>query len=534
MSAVLDHLNKALDAHRRGDLVKARAGYRRVLDKDPRNADAAYLIGLLNLQEGKLAQAFTHLRRAAELDPLRADAFYSLGKAHELSREWPAAEAHYRRALELNPGYRDAWLGLGIALRGRDAHESAENVAGEALKRFPDSPDFLVNRGSARVHQGKLDDALADFERAARLKPDFPEAHFNLGRLHRERGALDHAIAAYRRALELRPGWVEVEWNLGVALLMTGNFADGWRLHEARNNLPAGRVRAYLRDPQHQAKLWTGQPLDGQTVLVRWEQGFGDVIQFARFLPDLKARGAGRVILECQPSLLRLLDGCKGADQVIAGEENSDPDVAHDRMIPIMSLPYRLGIAPDDLPRHVPYLQVDAAEVERWRNRLGSFDGLTVGLVWQGNPAPDGLTTRSSRRAVPLELFKPLADMPGVRLVSLQKGHGIEQLAAAAWARDIPDLGAEVSDFADTGALVSALDLLLTIDTSINHVAGGLGRPVWMLCPFAPDWRWQLGRADSPWYPNLRLFRQTVPGEWAGPMAAVNEALRDRLSSSRP
>lgn len=534
MSAVLQNLNKAVEAHRAGDLAKARSGYRRVLEKDPRNADAAYLLGLLCLQEGRMAQAFTHLRRAAELDPMRADAFYSLGKAHELSKEWPMAEACYRRALDLQPDYRDAWLGLGLALQNRGDHAAAERTAAEALRHLPDHPEFLVNRGSARVHQGKLDEALADFQRAVALRPDFAEAHFNLGRLRRERGEMAAAIAAYRRALELRPGWVEVEWNLGVALLMGEDFAEGWKLHEARQKLPGSRVRPCLRDPKHQTRLWQGEPLNGQTILVRWEQGFGDVVQFARFLPDLKARGAGRVILECQPALRRLLDGCKGADAVIAGEENADVSIPHDFFVPIMSLPYRLGSTPADLPRHVPFLSVDSAEVERWKRRIGPFDGLTVGIVWQGNPGPDDRTTRSSRRAVPLSLFKPLADLPGVRLVSLQKGHGVEQLAEADWTREIPDLGSELGDFADTGALAAAVDLLVSIDTSINHVAGGLGRTVWMFCPYAPDWRWQLGRTDSPWYPSLTLFRQTVPGDWSGPLAAVTEALRKRISSFRP
>jgi hypothetical protein len=317
------------------------------------------------------------------------------------------------------------------------------------------------------------------------LAPDYAEAHVNraLTRLH---------VGDWQR------GWQEFEWR--------------WRTADA---LPRGLAQPW----------WRGEPLAGRTILLYAEQGLGDTIQFIRFAPIVKRRG-GTVVVECQQPLVRLLEGCAGVDRLV-GQGDALP--AFDVQAPLLSLPGILKTSPETIPADVPYLSVRPAAVQAWRERLKEIDGFRIGIAWQGNPAVRGDRLRS----IALGHFAALAEIPGVRLVSLQKGPGAEQLEAAGGRFRITELGSRLQDFADTAAVMNSLDLVITSDTGPAHLAGALGVPVWVALSLAPDWRWSSGRSDSPWYPTMRLFRQKEWGNWQAVFEEIKKSLCELVSSSR-
>ena len=297
-----------------------------------------------------------------------------------------------------------------------------------------------------------------------------------------------------------------------------GRFEQGWPGYEWR-----WKCKEFGSLPPFQPPLWDGSSLDGRTILVHAEQGLGDTLQFIRYVPSLHQRG-GRVILMCQPPLVRLLTRSPGIERLLA---HGDPVPEFDVHTPLLSLPRLLGTTLESVPADVPYLEAEPQLVEAWRHRLGSYPGFKVGIVWQGNPK-----FRLDRlRSIPLAQFAPLARVPGVHLFSLQKGPGAEQLAAVTDRFPVTDLGRRLDDFMDTAAVLKNLDLVISVDTAIAHLAGALGIPVWVALPFAPDWRWLMGREDSPWYPTMRLFRQTRPGQWEDVFHHIAEALQRRLAA---
>jgi hypothetical protein len=277
--------------------------------------------------------------------------------------------------------------------------------------------------------------------------------------------------------------------------------------------------------PPSQAPLWDGSPLEGRTILVRVEQGLGDTLQFIRYLPLVQRRG-GRVILVCQPALVGLLTGSRGLgiERLLA---QGDPLPEYDLHVSLLSLPGLLGTTLENVPADVPYLEAEPQPVEAWRQRLGSYRGFKIGIVWQGNPDHRMDRFRSTR----LAQFAPLARVPGVHLFSLQKGPGAEQLAALTDRFPVTDLGSGLDDFRDTAAVLKNLDLVVSVDTSVAHLAGALGIPVWVALHFPAEWRWLTGREDSPWYPTMRLFRQTSPGQWEDVFRRIAEALRPRMAA---
>ena len=338
-------------------------------------------------------------------------------------------------------------------------------------------------------------------------------------------GHLGHyaeAAASYRRALQLRPSYADARANLGLALLALGDYAQGWTEYEWRTDLP--RMARSFAQPR-----WQGEAFAGRTLLVHAEQGLGDTLQFIRFAPLVKQLG-GTVLLECPGSLVRVLECCAGVDRIVA---SGDPLPHFDIRASVMSLPGILKITLDTLPASVPYLSANAAGVQAWQQELSSYPEFKVGIVWQGNPGTLHPEWRAwdQRRSIPLASFEPLARLPGVRIFSLQKGDGTEQLAerrgqetrAERWG--IVELGDRLNDFTDTAAVMMNLDLIISADTSPVHLAGALGRPAWVALPHTGCWRWLVERPDSPWYPTLRLFRQPRPGAWAEVFAQMRDEL---------
>ena len=501
-----------------GRLDEAMASYQQVLRLKPDDPEAHNNLGLVLAKQDKLDEAVARYQQALRLKPNYPEAHNNLGLVLAKQDKLDEAVARYQQALRLKPDYLDAHLNLGIVLAKQDKLDEAVASFQQTRRLKPDSPDAHYNLGIVLEKQDKLDEAMARYQQALRLKPDYPDAHNNLGIVLGKQGRLDEAVACYQQALRLKPDYPEAHWNRSLAWLLMGRFEQGWAGYEWR-----WKCKEFGSLPPFHPPLWDGSPLDGRTILVHAEQGLGDTLQFIRYVPMVHQRG-GRVILVCQPPLIRLLTRSPGIERLLV---HGDPLPEFDVHTPLLSLPRLLGTTLESVPADVPYLDAEPQLVAAWRQRLGSYPGFKVGIVWQGNPK-----FRLDRlRSAPLTEFAPLARVPGVHLFSLQKGPGAEQLAPLTDRFPVTDLGSNLDDFVDAAAVLKNLDLVISVDTAIAHLAGALGIPVWVALPFAPDWRWLMGREDSPWYPTMRLFRQTRPGQWEDVFHHIAEALQRRLAA---
>ncbi len=587
-------LAEGMAHHSAGRLAEAEAAYRRVLDASTGHPDALHLLGVIALQVnkpaaaveligqairanprsvvyhsnlgsalrrlGRLDEALAACRRALELDASFADGYNNLANVL-LDKQLHAETADalrrllsYRPALteqrlmlarvlildgrpaeavealeallRLAPGSADAHVNLGVALRKLGRNDEAIATYRRGLELAPGNAALLSNLGSALDQQGRSVEAVDCYRQAIDHQPGFVDAHVNLSVSLRDLNRLDEAAAAAREAIRLKPDSAEAHTNLGHARLLQGDLPEGFAEYEWRFRI------ADFPSPTRSFPVpaWDGGPLDGLTLLVHDEQGVGDGINFLRYIPLLRERGA-RVIVECNTQLLRLFQSAPDVDTVVG---RFAPLPAFDRHVSLLSVPHLMGTRLETVPAAVPYLRAEPELLARWAARLGpSGDGnpgdfprdcprdCRIGLVWAGSPGH-----RNDRnRSLALAALAPLGRVPGVRFYSVQKGPAAAQLATPVPGLAITDLSGEIGDFADTAAIVSHLDLVITVDTSVAHLAGALGRPVWVLLPFAPDWRWLMDREDSPWYPTMRLFRQPAPGAWDPVVARVAEAL---------
>jgi tetratricopeptide (TPR) repeat protein len=420
------------------------------------------------------------------------------------------AEMLYRQILAADPKHAPAMQMLGLLAQQCGHIDDAIELLRQSAGLQP-TPEASYNLGLLLVQNDEIEEAIGFFHNAVALRPNFVEAITNLGNALAELNRTDEAIALFERALAIRPDFAQARWNLSLAHLIKGDYAAGWNDYEAR--WAVNRLTPGDGCPQ---PLWDGSDLKGRTILLRAEQGLGDTIQFVRFAPTLAARG-GRVIVQCPPALVRLLRTCPAVEQVVGNDQLA---LECDVQCPMMSVARVLRATPQTPAATVPYLHADPADAATWRARLAQEPGLKVGLVWAGNPAHKSDRQRSTR----LDRLAALAQTPGVRWVSLQKGVACEQLARNPAFKMI-DWVAELKNFADA-ALIANLDLIITVDTATAHLAGAMGKPTWLLLKFAPDWRWGLGRSETPWYPTMRLFRQRVRGDWEGVAREVAEELR--------
>ncbi len=538
-------LERAIALHGAGRPAEAEPLYRRVLAGHPRDATALHCLGLLLHQTGRSEEAAPLLARAAAAQPgnpdtqeLLALVLRRLGRTEEAVTAWrrslalkPAnpqartalgnaladlgrpgeAIACFRAALAESPALPEAHAGLGNALLDQGRPDEAIPCFAAAIRLRPGFAAAHNSLGVAHFEARRLDEAVACFREAVRLDPGFAEAHNNLGAVLDERHEAETAIAVLRQAVALRPDYPDAHYHLAVALLRQGEYVEGWAEYEWRRRKP-GFPR---RDPA--IPEWRGEPLAGRTVLAYAEQGLGDGLQFLRYAPLLAARGA-RVLVEVPAPLARLAASAAGVAGVVA---TGAPTPPCELQVPLMSLPHLLGTRLDSVPADIPYLHPDPVQVAEWGGRLAGLPGLKVGLAWSGAPRPHDRQSHlvDRRRSLRLEELAPLAGLPGLSLVSLQKGEAAAQPAPPGLA--LFDAMAAVGDFADTAALVANLDLVVSVDTSVAHLAGAVGRPLWVLSRFDGCWRWLAGRADSPWYPTARLLRQERPGDWAPVVAAL-------------
>lgn len=462
-------------------------------------------------RQGRRAEAEPRYLAALALQPDQPELHNNLAALYAGAGHPDPAEAHYRRALELRPAYAEAWHNLGLLYTARRRLPEAERALREYVALRPHDPEGLNSLGNVCQYLHRAAEAEAIYRAALALGPGNARTLNNLGALlQREARPLD-AEAAYRQAIAADPGYPEARWNLGFLLLARGRLEEGWPWMEARYDPALARPIATM--PQLGCPQWQGDPLDGRSIVVWPEQGFGDTIQFVRYLPLLKAAGAGRVTLVCQDALLPLLGAVAGADRVLGLGAAADL-APHDCWVFLLSLPLHARTSLATIPAALPYLAPDPARARRWRERLGrGSEGLRVGLVWRGF----GGHVNDANRSLPgVDCLAPLWAVPGVRFFSLQRGMD----AAAEQGEGLPpqlvDLGREIADFGDTAAIVAALDLVICVDTAVAHVAGALGKPCWVLLPAVhPDWRWMEGRDDTPWYSGaVRLYRQPAHADW--------------------
>ncbi|HVY72107.1 MAG TPA: tetratricopeptide repeat protein, partial [Verrucomicrobiae bacterium] len=446
-----------------------------------------------------------------------ANEFFNLGLSKHQRGDLPGAICHYQEALGLNPQLAPALLNLGVAWKDSRRFELAKECFGKLLELHPGHPEASNNLGVVLQAEGDLESALPLFRHATGARPGYTDAELNLGVVLRELGNVVEAIQWHRRTIARQPDCAEAHWNLGFALLLDGQLAEGWLENEWRWRM--GELRGKRRD--FACPEWRGEPLAGRSILLHAEQGFGDTLQFVRYLPLVIQRG-GRVVLECQPELVSLLQGLPGLAGVVARGTAPPPCDFH---LPLLSLPRVFRTSLHQIPATAPYVPAPSSPV-----LLDPADGvLRVGLVWGGNPS-----FRNDRsRSFTLAEYRPLLDEPRVQFYSLQVGARAGELKAPGETTAIVDLAPRLKDFAATAAAIKELDLVITSDTAVAHLAGALGKPVWVLLSFAPDWRWLLHRNDSPWYPSMRLFRQTTRGDWASVVVRVREALRERVSNAR-
>ncbi|WP_322104417.1 tetratricopeptide repeat-containing glycosyltransferase family protein [Paraburkholderia sp. J41] len=451
-------------------------------------------------------------------------ALFNQGMALMQAARLEEAAAVFTQALERDPHHLGARLNLGVTMWRLGRLDQAEAAYRDLLAREPGAAAAWNNLGLLYKDMNRLPESEAACRRALALDDSQAEIHNNLGNALWQLGKVEASIEAYRRALALRPDYAAARTNLALPLLYLGDYEAGWPLYEARHD-PSMGAEGIARPPVPYPQ-WQGESLAGKSVLVWPEQGLGDALQFCRYVPMLKALGAAHVSLACAPVLHRLFETLEGVDLVIPlnGEGRIE---RHDYWALTMSLPFRFGTTVASIPARVPYLHANRAEADRWRARLPQGP-LKVGLVWAGNPRADQASAYAidQRRSLNARSFEPLLGTPGVRFVSLQLGAATRpQLAELPPGLRPFDPMGEVRDFADTAAIVANLDLVITVDTSMAHLAGALGKPVWVLSRYAACWRWFKDREDAPWYPNMRVFRQTRRDDWSEALARVEAAL---------
>ena len=487
-----------------------------VMKAEPSSPVAYSNLAAILCRAGRFEQAIAAGRRAIALGPDNADAHYNLGVALIDSGDHAAGLAILEQALAIKPDHLDALNLMGMHHRRANEHTKALDFSRRAERADPRHTGILVNIGATLLEEGKPEEALGVYRHAMTIDDKKVDVLVNLGATLEQMERFEEALESYRLAISLEPESAAAHFNLGLALLTLGRFKEGWPEYEWRQRArPPVAVRGLS-----ESSAWKGEALAGRHILVLAEQGSGDTIQFCRYLALLRAAGA-RVTFECQPALRRLIETSHLADAVIARDEASP---AHDFHAPLLSLPGLLGTTPDSIPAAIPYLIVDREEVERRARQFSALKRPLIGIAWQGNPQHKG----DRRRSIPLRMLSGALAPAGGTLVSLQVGHGSEQL------RDMPETGRPydpfgeepAQDFVSTAALVANMDAIVSIDSAVAHLAGALGRRVFVLLPHVGDWRWLRNREDSPWYPTMRLLRQHRLGDWSYVFARLAEVLR--------
>jgi tetratricopeptide (TPR) repeat protein len=537
-----EQLQSAFQYIQSGDLRQAEQAYSQILTLEPNNGEACLSLGILYYRFGNYDLSIQHIKRALEINADNSIAHYNLGIAYGAKGQIERAIDCYQNALKYNPSLAPAYYNLGNIFRERLDVDNAITYYQNALKYNPSLAPAYYNLGNIFRERLQIDEAITYYQNALKVDPNFVFAFTNLGNAFRQRGQLDEAIDCYKKALkldshlahthtslglslqekgmvdeafkhckialQLNPHLPEAHWNLSHMYLLQGNFREGWKEYEWRWGL-----KDYYQYKIFQA-LWDGSDISQRTILIHDEQGFGDTIQFVRYVPLVAQRGA-KVIIGCKRELVPLLQRVEGVSQVIA---RGEPLPEFDVHCPILSLPLLFNTTLDTLPANIPYISTDPLLAQKWRNIIRHDNSkLKIGLVWAGRPEHQNDRNRSGF----FDMFASLAQLNNSSFYSLQKGEAAKQRKYHPDGINIIDYTNRLDDFSETAALIENLDLIISVDTAVAHLAGALGKPVWVLIPFAPDWRWMLDREDSPWYPTMKLFRQSSCGDWDSAISTV-------------
>jgi len=549
---------KALELYQAGQLREAEKICKDIYCTDPENSPALHLLGMVAYRLGLYDVAANLMGAAVQIRPDIAFYHENLGNVFLSQDRVDESILCYRNALRLDPNFVQTYYHLSVALTKKDLLDEAMQSLVIALKLRPGYTDALYQAGFIFGEQNKPDEAIVCFEKLLKIEPARTEALFalgaalgssidredeaidcyrkvlqiepdhvyalnNLGLLLKEQGAIERATDMYRKAIEISPDLAGPHWNLSHVLLLAGDFEAGWKEFEWRLRKADWRM-ANLRPCK--VPLWRGESFAGKTLFIHDEQGLGDTIQFVRYLPMVKALG-GDIIFETQEPLIGLFKDFQGIDRLIPKSADGVLPTDMDFYVPLLSLPAIFNTTPDTIPDTVPYFHADVDKTRYWGERLAG-DGFRVGIVWAGGPK----LLNDRNRSCPLRLFESIANISGVRLVGIQKGKAAEQVRDLPAGMGVTNYGPELEDFTDTMGLIENLDLIVSVDTAVAHLAGAMGKPVWLILPFSPDWRWFLNRSDSPWYPSMRIYRQKNKGDWApvfeGIKKDLNKAVAER------
>ena len=509
--------NRALTFLKQKDYAAALRDFDEALKRAPNHLQAWLGRGNTLLEMKRNEEAIAAFDRAISFNPDFADAWMGRAAACFNLKHPGDALAAFDRALSIRGDIAEIWAGRGTALTELNRNDEALRAFDKALALDPGMAEALSRRGGVLTKLKRYDEAFADFDKALALRPDLAPAWGGRGDALFELRRYDEALAAYETASALKPDFAETQFSEGFIQLLRGDLALGWKGYEARwdTRQYAGARRNFTQP------MWSGGDIAGKTLLIHAEQGLGDTIMMARYAPMAAARGA-KVVLEAQPALVPLMQSVEGVAQVVAKGAMLP---AFDIHCPIMSLPLAFGTDLATIPAATPYLKAPADALARWRSRLPSV-GFKVGLAWAGNPNHG----KDNERSIPLKDILPASSVDGASFFSLQKDlrEGDQDVLKAN--PQIVNLGAEIKTFLDTAAIMMSLDLVISVDTAVAHLAGALGKPVWVLQPTNPDWRWLLERSDSPWYPTARLFRQTSDGDWRSVVDEVRAELRKAIA----
>jgi tetratricopeptide (TPR) repeat protein len=505
-----------LGRHRSGDLRGAAQIYEEVLQREPGNAEAQHLLGLVAYQAGQPEPAIDLITRAIAVNPNSAPMYVNRALALATMGRQAAAVEDHDRAIALQPDLVAAHQNRASVLQALGRYEEALAGYSRAVELSPASADLLNDRGGVLRALGRRDAALADYDAAIALDPKNLAAWYNRGGTLRDLGRVQEAVESYGHAVDLNPDFAIAHHNRALCRLQLGDYLGGFEEYEWRKRCPT------FDDPRYGLERpWEGQPLDGKSLFVFPELYQGDVIQFARFVQAAEVAGA-RVQMAAPKAMHALLQTL--SPSILLLDEDATAE-AYDYQAPLLSLPHRFKTTLESLPNG-PYLRADPVRVAHWRDAIGPT-GFKIGVVWQGSTLPYALPLQ---RSFPLAALKGLAALPDVRLISLQKVNGLEQLADLPRGMAVEDLGEGFDPgpdlFVDTAAAMTCCDLVITPDTSVAHLAGALGVTAWLALPAVSDWRWMSGREDSPWHPHTRIFRQAVPGDWTAVFSEMATALK--------
>ncbi|MBI3372651.1 MAG: glycosyltransferase family protein [Betaproteobacteria bacterium] len=522
--AIREAMQLALAHHQAGRLAEAERIYRRVLQDDPINPGVLHLLGVIAHQGGKNEIAVQLIDRALTIKPDYAEALNNRGAVLRELKRYEEALASYDQALTIKLDYAEALSNRGNVLHDLTRYEEALASYDQALAIKPNYADALSNRGNVLHDLKRCEEALASYDKALAVKPDYTEALCHRGAALHDLKRYDEALDSYDKAQTIKPEYADAHWNESLCRLLIGDFERGWEKYEWRwKSGSLSAKREFLRP------LWLGkEDITGKTILLHAEQGLGDTLQFCRYAPLVSALGA-KVLIEVPSSLKSLLATLKGVSQIVAIGESLPEFDFH---CPLMSLPLVFKTNLESIPADIPYLHPEKVAVRAWEERLSGFDGLRIGLVWAGSPRKEqrNANVLDRLRSIPLAAFESFGTIEGMRFYSIQMGppeKELSELKAQGWSGpEVMDFTCELDDFSDTAAFTACMDLVISCDTSMVHLAGAIGKPVWILSRFNGCWRWLVDRDDSPWYPTARIFRQSGIGDWHNVIGKVQQRLR--------